>query len=430
MDIHHLFADYASWKRNAPQPFILTTLCHANENAHTRILKALLQHTDSEGRHTILESFLREIVGADVQGGLTNVCIADQQASVGQKDGSNGFIDLLITYQRGDEEYTIIIENKIHDAADSQDQLNRYVYDHVDHLGLGLDEWKSCGEFSNNFIYVMYLSSDGSKHPDASSLSDPVRNSLGDHFVERSYADDMLPWLYNVLSQLPYGSDGMMIAGVRQYIAGLEELLGMNSHEWKSYDELRKAFSDLSDAELWQFLEGAAVSADSDELADEFNARMKDFRRSIFAADAPEGWTLHVTPSFTSLYPCSWREYEDRKHTIPSVFYIASTSKLMAGKGSDIKWKLQLTHLPKDLLTSQSLPARLLRGLKNPAAWAQGAVPAIQQGLNHGRDAVIGEELSVARDFDINDAASRASYYKDLTETLNPYTETVSRLLR
>lgn len=430
MDIQHLFADYASWKRNAPQPFILTTLCHANENAHTRILKALLQHTDSEGRYIILESFLKEVVAADVQGGLTNVCIADQQASVGQKDGSNGFIDLLITYQRGDEEYTLIIVNKIHDAADSQDQLNRYVYDHVVHFRLGLDEWKSCGEFDSNFIDVVYLTSDGSKHPDASSLSDPVRCTLGDHFVESSYADYMLPWLYNVLSQLPYGSDGMMIAGVRQYIAGLEELLGMNSHEWKSYDELRKAFSDLSDAELWQSLEGAAVSADSDELADEFNARMKDFRRSIFAADAPEGWTLHVTPSFTCLYPCSWKECEDRKHTIPSVFYIASTSKLMAGKGSDIKWKLQLAHLTRDLRTSQSLPARLLRGLKNPAVWAQGVVLAILQVLNNCRDIVIAEELGVARDFDINDAASRASYYKDLTEALNPYTETVSRLLR
>ena len=80
----------------------------------------------------------------------------------------------------------------------------------------------------NKNIHVVYLTADGTKEPTVDSLPSKIKNII--NYCAVNYRDDILPWLEeDVLPNIPYGSDGMMIAGVRQYIAFLKQLLADES---------------------------------------------------------------------------------------------------------------------------------------------------------------------------------------------------------
>lgn len=414
--IQNLYSEFFSWKQNAPQYFLLFTLAHANENAHTRVLKSLLQYTDALGNMPFLQSFQTDVVGVGSTQRISNVIITDQQSATGIKTNGKGMIDLFVRYEQDGKDYTVIIENKIHNAADTKDQLNRYVYDNVDHGNLDLDAWKNSGQFDNQYIYVVYLTRDGQKQPSPYSLSEMTANALGDHLVQASYTDDILRWLYTILEQCPYQKDGILIAGVRQYIAHLEDQLGLCVRVWKDYSDIRSSFAGISDLELWNELNKLTVKGD---YADEFSSEMKAFAREIFGQDVSNGWTLHVTPSFMCLYPNYWKDAEPHKVSIPSLTFMCSMSQFLKGKGSKCTWNLELTHLPKDLATSTAFPAVLYRKLNQ--------VFTCRKGLsNHGRNATYLINAKVQMDFDINDASQRKEYFKQLIDVLKPYTDKVT----
>ena len=179
---------------------------HANENAHSRILRMLLQYDDKDRGYWIFKSFLNiEFISRVFK------CSVEKPLFENERDR----IDLLI---HEIVRYAIIIENKINGAPDQYEQLERYV--------------NSCKDrYDIKQIYVIYLTCDGSKKADEISLTFKARNDLeyssdsSGRFIALNYRDHILPWLEeNVLPQC--ASDKQLASALYQYIDYLKGMFG------------------------------------------------------------------------------------------------------------------------------------------------------------------------------------------------------------
>ena len=132
---------------------IITEL-HANENAHSRILRMFLQYDDGTKEYPILRKFLDIPKVKDV---ILNVEIKGCRFTNEQER-----IDLLIE----NASQAIIIENKIYGAVDQESQLERYI-----------ECVKMHGKKESN-IYVVYLTKDGEKSVDNSSFTQKAKKYL------------------------------------------------------------------------------------------------------------------------------------------------------------------------------------------------------------------------------------------------------------
>lgn len=92
-----------------------------------------------------------------------------------------GHIDLLVTRERPDGRYAVIIENKVNGAVDQEKQLHRYY------------EQLRRGGFSHVEIVVCYLTLRGGK-PSADS-----ERNIGDRVRLRSFKEHILAWLESAL---------------------------------------------------------------------------------------------------------------------------------------------------------------------------------------------------------------------------------------
>ncbi|MBR0100987.1 MAG: PD-(D/E)XK nuclease family protein [Treponema sp.] len=117
--------------------------CHANENAHTRILLKLLNFEDSNGDKIFLKDF---ILLLNEQ--LEKYSIAENSKSQSYSiAGQFAYIDGYIC----SEEYAIILENKINGAVDQFEQIQSYIQK-IENQTYNVDK-----------IFVVYLTNDGSK---------------------------------------------------------------------------------------------------------------------------------------------------------------------------------------------------------------------------------------------------------------------------
>ena len=117
---------------------------HAGENAHSRILRMLLQY-ESEGKRPIYSSFLAL---------LSNKCddISKLRIISPKFTNEEERIDVLVKdYSHSCPYYAIIIENKVCGATDQDQQIQRYIDKII----------KDC--FPIERIFVVYLTKDGEK---------------------------------------------------------------------------------------------------------------------------------------------------------------------------------------------------------------------------------------------------------------------------
>ena len=110
LTINSLIKKHKDLMKSYPYNINIIDELHADENAHSRILMKLLQFNEDMS-FPILDSLLKEL-------GINETILTPIFTS----DASDR-IDLLIK----DEKYAIIVENKIHDALDQENQLNRYI---------------------------------------------------------------------------------------------------------------------------------------------------------------------------------------------------------------------------------------------------------------------------------------------------------------
>ena len=310
--------------------FLLFDLANANENANTKVLKYLLQYNNCQ----FLNSFLNRI-GLPIPNG--SVSITDQKKAIGPK--AKGFIDLYIQY----DDVHIIIENKIYGAGDAEKQLARYIAKVNGISNKDFDAWYTNPSVGKN-TYVVYLTADGTKEPSADSLPEKLENLI--NYYPINYNDDILPWLEEeVMPNIPYAEDGMMIAGIRQYIAFLKQLLTNESS--KVVDAFVEGLNG-SDVENYYSLLGAInpkIEYEPENVIKSLRKELGARAEAIFSGDVTGEWVLHFTPSFIVLYKKSWAALDTRKYSIPSLYLYAGSRKTFLEKGYLSKLTLQVDHL-------------------------------------------------------------------------------------
>lgn len=106
-----------------------------------------------------------------------------------------------------DENYAIIIENKIHNARDQDNQIDRYI-----------DKLKNRKKEEN--IFVIYLTRDDYKDPENHSFT--YKENFENRYINLNYKVDILSWLKeNVLPNVR-NKDVFLKSSLEQYIDHLE----------------------------------------------------------------------------------------------------------------------------------------------------------------------------------------------------------------
>lgn len=192
---------------------IITEL-HANENAHSRILRMFLQYDDGTKKYPILRKFL-DI--PKVKGIILDIEIKGCRFTNEQER-----IDLLIE----NSSHAIIVENKIYGAVDQEAQLEKYIECVKNH---GIKE-------SN--IYAVYLTKDGEKCVDDSSFTPKAKKCLNykenvdnGRFIPLSYRYDILPWLETIVLPNCTIKEELLISALKQYIDYLNVILGIRKND-------------------------------------------------------------------------------------------------------------------------------------------------------------------------------------------------------
>ena len=211
--IKRLLKEYQS---RIPDRVNLVDLLGANENAHTRILAAILGFK-REGQMPFVSSFIERFIRNEED----KECIQVQQPCV---ETQLTYIDALIWEP---SKYAIIIENKINWAVDQHRQLEGYIK---------TTKGVCCIE-PNRQCYVIYLTDDGRKEVSDISLTDEAKQLLDykndespGRYIKLNYREDILPWLKEeVLASCRY-IEQMLTSMLQQYIDYLEHRFALKGH--------------------------------------------------------------------------------------------------------------------------------------------------------------------------------------------------------
>lgn len=186
---------------------IITEL-HANENAHSRILRMFLQYDDGKKEYPILGKFLdipkvKQVFGNK---GFKNPVFSNERER----------IDVLIEEPGS---FAVIVENKIKGATDQERQLERYIKSVNAH------------RVPYDNIYAIYLTDSGDKEVSDRSFTDVAKKCLGykdendmGRFVPMNYRYDILPWLEKEVLPNCIEKEELLISALKQYIDYLKNM--------------------------------------------------------------------------------------------------------------------------------------------------------------------------------------------------------------
>ena len=242
---------------------------HANENAHSRLLRMFLQY--SGGRTwPIYRSFLKLI--------KDHCSLFPFDCNGPDFVNEEGRIDLLITDSNNNQKWAIIVENKVCEAGDQDEQIARYI-----------SKTETMGVTSHN-IFVVYLTSDGTKKASSYSLTDEAKRKLcfNDEFdkgryIELNYRYDILPWIeHYVLPNVPLKED-LLISSLKLYIDYLKGMFDLRNdgeiiHEktqqtimnkYLTINTIQDGFSVMEDLNNLQFEINAIIRSKASSILDE-----------------------------------------------------------------------------------------------------------------------------------------------------------------
>ena len=189
---------YVSEKTKLPYHVNLIDELRANENAHSRIFEKLLQQETPCGKFEILESFVQFLSGKSAS--FSNICL-EKAPDITQEVGR---IDLWIRDK--DKRYAIIIENKIHRARDTKEQLSNYIEKTIN------------DRFDIKNIYVIYLSDNAPEN----QTWGKYKKEFEPRFLHLSFREDILTWLADYVLPNVRLKDKYLYSALEQYIDHLE----------------------------------------------------------------------------------------------------------------------------------------------------------------------------------------------------------------
>ena len=198
---------------------------HANENAHSRLLRMFLQYDKGRKEFTVFKSFLSI---PKIRSVMSSVEMNNPEFF-----NEKGRIDLLVK----DNQYAIIIENKICGAQDQDKQLERYI------------QYMKGKGINDGNIYVIYLTMSGEKSVSKDSLTEVAKKILGfneeknetGRFIPLNYRYDILPWLEGQVLPNCCLKEDLLISGLKQYIDYLKNLTGVET----DYNQNRKIMCEI-----------------------------------------------------------------------------------------------------------------------------------------------------------------------------------------
>lgn len=153
-----------------------------NENAHTRILSALLQIKP------VRMSFFKYLDSKYSARGLDKIVDAEKCGDTASVRCFENYIDACVRV--GD--CCVIIENKVKGACDQAEQIDRYV---------NSVQLQGCDKHN---VFVLYVTQNGGEPTENSfrSAKDILDyNKCSSRFFAINYRQDILPWLYEMLGR-------------------------------------------------------------------------------------------------------------------------------------------------------------------------------------------------------------------------------------
>lgn len=208
--VERLLKDYQS---RIPARVNLVDIIGANENAHTRILAAILGYKRA-GKMPFVQSFVERFIRNE--DGTARISIGNPHVEI-----QRNYIDALLWEPT---RYAIVVENKINWAVDQEKQLETYI--NATRGICDIDPASQC--------YVIYLTDDGQKKVSEISLTATAKKFLEyenednpGRFIELNYREDILLWLKeDVLANCRYAEQTLM-SMLQQYIDCLEYRFGL-----------------------------------------------------------------------------------------------------------------------------------------------------------------------------------------------------------
>ena len=207
---------------------IITEL-HANENAHSRILRMFLQYDDGKKEYPILRKFLQIPKVKNIFG--------NKEFEFPVFSNEQERIDVLIEEPSS---FAIIVENKIKGATDQERQLERYIKSVNAH------------DVPCDNIYAIYLTDSGDKEVSKHSFTDDAKKCLGykdendmGRFVPMNYRYDILPWLEKEVLPNCIEKEELLISALKQYIDYLKSMFGITENEEQKILIMEKLKKDL-----------------------------------------------------------------------------------------------------------------------------------------------------------------------------------------
>lgn len=288
---------------------------HANENAHSRILRMFLQYDDGTKEYPILRKFLDIPKVKDV---ILNVEIKGCRFTNEQER-----IDLLIE----NASQAIIIENKIYGAVDQESQLERYIECVIMH------------EKKESNIYVVYLTKDGEKSVDNSSFTQKAKKYLNykeddnGRFIPLSYKYDILPWLETIVLPNCTIKEDLLISALKQYIDYLKNILGIRANNEQNI-KIMKTIKDTLGIEsidkcieVADQLEGLILEVNNlrDKMAEEIGEKHVEVPFNEYLQKKDKSYSLKCHFSYNnisiSVYSENWNEFYFKVELDKGLFY-------------------------------------------------------------------------------------------------------------
>ena len=186
-------------------PFIIDLLDDAlrserlKETAHSRILYRILH--DENMQRKFVEYFLPSV----------NCSAASFQIPYPDRHR----IDLTIK----SDNFFLIIENKVNDAPEQPNQINKYVR-------------IAQQTYPDEEIYVLYLGGSENIYPSEDSLPMSVRQLLGDRLICKNYKDDIVPWIESVYEQIDFSEQPYLKSTLLSYKTYLQNKYNLNKNRY------------------------------------------------------------------------------------------------------------------------------------------------------------------------------------------------------
>ena len=221
-----------------PYPANVLEELHANENAHSRILRMLLQYSGGQN-WPVYKSFLNLIKKR-----CPSASILQCYSPI--FDNEKERIDLLIRDSFSDKRTAIIIENKVRGAVDQEQQIERYIKS-VEDKGI-----------STSAIYAVYLTANGEKKVSGGSLTKTAKEKLDysekdkGRFVELNYRYDILPWIEeDVLPNIALKED-LLASSLKLYVDYLKGMFDLRNDEQIIHQKIQHYMTDKLEIESLQ----------------------------------------------------------------------------------------------------------------------------------------------------------------------------------